>query len=223
MEKIIQRSLSAVLMLLTVIGLSACGNASPTSSNAAVSELPSVEIKEYNGHKLSPVSDVKDASISGPQKVDITSYRLKISGLVESPAEFSYDEVLKYPNYTKEVVLNCVIGWSADELWQGVLISDLLDKAKVKPEANTIIFHAVDGYTTSLPLQTVIEKKMIIAYKVNGVVLPEETGFPFILVAEDKLGYKWIKWLGEIELSSDSSYQGYWESRGYSNEGDVTN
>jgi DMSO/TMAO reductase YedYZ molybdopterin-dependent catalytic subunit len=40
-------------------------------------------------------------------------------------------------------------------------------------------------------------------------------------VAEGKWGYKWIKWVTEIELSDDESYRGFWESRGYSNKGDL--
>ena len=50
----------------------------------------------------------------------------------------------------------------------------------------------------------------------NGVTIPPERGFPFELVAESKLGYKWIKWITEIELSDDENYRGFWESRGYS-------
>jgi DMSO/TMAO reductase YedYZ molybdopterin-dependent catalytic subunit len=210
------------LILITAMILSACGSNGAAESNTAASALPSVEIQEYNGHKLSPVSDVKDVSISGPQKVDISKYKLTIDGLVETPREYTYDEVIKHTNYTKEVVLNCVEGWSADILWQGVLLGDLFSEAKVKSEADTVIFYASDGYTTSIPLQTIIDRQMIIAYKMNGVVLPEEDGYPFILVAEDKLGYKWIMWITRMEISSDSSYQGYWESRGYSNEADVT-
>ena len=65
------------------------------------------------------------------------------------------------------------------------------------------------------------DKDLIIAYKMNGIVLPPERGYPFILVAEDKLGYKWAKWITEIELSDNSNYRGYWEKRGFSNEADV--
>ena len=61
----------------------------------------------------------------------------------------------------------------------------------------------------------------MIAYKMNGLELPPERGFPFQLVAETKFGYKWIKWITEIEFSDDENYQGYWESRGYSNDGDL--
>jgi len=218
-----KKQIKVVLLVFTVLTIllmacGACVNNSPSPS-----QLPYVEIQQYNGHDLSPISDVQDVSIKGPQIVDISTYKLTVNGLVDTPTDFTYDEVLANTSYTKEVVLNCVEGWSADILWQGVLLSDLFDKVKVQPEANTVIFYAVDGYTTSLPLQTIIDKKMILAYKENGVVLIQKDGYPFILVAEDKLGYKWCKWINRIELSSDSSYRGYWESNGYSNDADVSN
>ena len=59
---------------------------------------------------------------------------------------------------------------------------------------------------------------IIIAYKMNDIILPSERGFPFQLVAENKFGYKWIKWIVRIELSDDLTHRGYWESRGYDNE-----
>ncbi|MEA4806223.1 MULTISPECIES: molybdopterin-dependent oxidoreductase [Acetobacterium] len=59
------------------------------------------------------------------------------------------------------------------------------------------------------------------AYAANGVALPASMGFPFIVVAEDKLGYKWARWVSEIELSSDENYKGYWEKRGYDNDATV--
>jgi DMSO/TMAO reductase YedYZ molybdopterin-dependent catalytic subunit len=62
---------------------------------------------------------------------------------------------------------------------------------------------------------------ILMAYKMNGVTLPPERGFPFELVAESKWGYKWIKWVTKIELSDDEDYRGFWESRGYSNSGDL--
>ena len=63
----------------------------------------------------------------------------------------------------------------------------------------------------------------IMAYKMNGVVIPPERGYPFMLVAEDKWGYKWCKWIDRIEISSNADYRGYWESRGYSNDGSRKN
>jgi DMSO/TMAO reductase YedYZ molybdopterin-dependent catalytic subunit len=55
----------------------------------------------------------------------------------------------------------------------------------------------------------------------NGVTIPPERGYPFQLVAEQKWGYKWIKWVTEIELSDDVNYRGYWEQGGFSNDGSL--
>ncbi len=90
------------------------------------------------------------------------------------------------------------------------------------PEANTVIFYAYDGYSTSLPLDYIEKNDILLAYEMNNVTLPEDRGYPFQLVAEDKWGYKWIKWVTKIELSNDPSYRGYWEQRGYSIGGDTS-
>jgi DMSO/TMAO reductase YedYZ molybdopterin-dependent catalytic subunit len=66
-----------------------------------------------------------------------------------------------------------------------------------------------------------LENDILLGYKINGITLPEQVGFPFQLVAEGKWGYKWARWVNKIELSSDIDYKGFWESRGYSNSGDL--
>jgi len=185
-------------------------------------ELDGVEIREYQGEKLSSVQDFRENSIKGPQDIDRNQYRLKITGLVENQRSYSYDDILnQFQSYKKVIRLNCVEGWSVDILWEGILISDILDEVNTMTDAKVLIFHAQDGYTTSMPINYIIENNILMAYKMNNVTLPFERGFPFQLVAESKWGYKWIKWITEIELSSDESYEGYWEQRGYSNSGNI--
>jgi DMSO/TMAO reductase YedYZ molybdopterin-dependent catalytic subunit len=101
------------------------------------------------------------------------------------------------------------------------MVRDLVQEAGIDPRANTVIFTAHDGYTTSLPLNYLIDNDIIMAYRMNNVTLPAERGYPFELVAEDKLGYKWIKWIEKIEISDDPDYRGYWERRGFSNTADL--
>ena len=142
--------------------------------------------------------------------------------MVENPKNFSYNEIINnFPIYTKVVTLYCVEGWSTKILWEGFLISDILEEANPLSEGKVIIFYAYDGYSTSAPLDYIIDNNIIIAYKMNDVVLPPERGFPFQLVAESKWGYKWIKWITEIELSDNEDYLGYWERRGYPNNADL--
>jgi len=185
-------------------------------------ELEPVEIREYQGEDLSSINDFRENSIRGPQQVDIESYTLEVNGLVAEAKSYTYDEVLSnYQSYQKVVTLDCVEGWSVKLLWEGVLVRDLLNDSMPSPEALVVIFHAYDGYTTSLPLDYLIDNDILMAYKMNEVTLPPERGYPFELVAESKLGYKWIKWITRIELSDDADYRGFWESRGYSNSADV--
>jgi DMSO/TMAO reductase YedYZ molybdopterin-dependent catalytic subunit len=183
--------------------------------------LDYVEVTEYQGQDLSSINDFRENSIKGPQYINIENYTLIIEGLVDQEKTYTYDEVLDHENYEKVVTLNCVEGWSVTILWEGVLLKDLLDEAGINPQANTVIFYAHDGYSSSLPLDYIIDNNILLAYKMNGVTLPPERGFPFQLVAESKLGYKWVKWITSIELSDDKDYRGFWESRGYSNEADI--
>lgn len=180
-----------------------------------------VEIREYRGERLGSVDDFRENSIKGVQYIDEATYTLSLDGLVDQPMAWSYPELLEMEHRAKLVTIHCVEGWSVKALWEGIPLARLLDQAGSMEDANTVIFHAADGYTTSLPLDFILERNLIIADKINGITLPPENGFPFELVAEEKWGYKWIKWIVRIELSDDPSYRGFWESRGYSNKGDV--
>ncbi len=203
-------------MSIFLITICSCGQ------NNQPIELDSTEVKEYKGKKLSSINDFRENSIKGPQYIKEENYNLKITGLVNKPQAYSYNKVIEeYQNYKKVVTLKCVEGWSVTILWEGFLVRDLLKEADIKPEAKIVIFKAFDGYSSSLPLDYLIENDIIIAYKMNEVILPPERGFPFQLVAEKKWGYKWVKWITEIELSDKEDYKGYWENRGYSNEADL--
>jgi DMSO/TMAO reductase YedYZ molybdopterin-dependent catalytic subunit len=180
------------------------------------------EIREYQGENLSSISDFRENSIKGPQHINQSTYTLTITGLVNKTLEFSYNDVINgFQKYQKVITLHCVEGWSVKIFWEGFLLKDLLNKAGISPEAVNVIFYAYDGYSTSLPLNYILEKDILIAYKMNGLTLPPERGFPFELVAESKYGYKWIKWVTAIELSDNVNYKGYWESRGFSNDATV--
>ncbi|HUT00619.1 MAG TPA: molybdopterin-dependent oxidoreductase [Candidatus Thermoplasmatota archaeon] len=185
-------------------------------------QLDAVEIREYQGEKLSSVNDFRENSIKGPQQINKSNYQLIITGLVKNPKTYTYDEIINtFQHYKKVVTLDCVEGWSVKILWEGLLIKDILTEVQPNLTASTIIFKAYDGYSTSFPLNYTTDNNIMLAYKMNNATIPPERGFPFQLVAESKWGYKWIKWVTEIELSDNLNYKGYWESRGYSNSGNL--
>jgi len=180
------------------------------------------EILEYEGQDLSSINDFRENSIQGPQEINVSSYRLTITGLVNETKEYTYEVILNsFQKYRKVTTLHCIEGWSVKILWEGFMLEEILDTARVQPESVIVIFRAYDGYSTSLPLEYIENENILLAYKMNDIVLPPERGFPFQLVAESKYGYKWIKWITEIELSADTDYRGYWESRGYSNDASI--
>lgn len=223
-----KRSIAMLAVLLFL--LTGCSpqtaEVSPTEedavSEATLDRYRENEITEYKGAQLDPAVGPRDNSIKGIQHVDIASYTLTVSGLVDQSVTLTYEQVRALDPYERLVTLHCVEGWDATVLWKGVLIADLIRLAGAKPEAVTVIFGSVDGYTTSLPIQTIYEKQLILAYGANGLDLPPSMGYPFIVVAEDKLGYKWGRWVNSMTLSDDPDYKGFWENAGYSNEADVT-
>jgi DMSO/TMAO reductase YedYZ molybdopterin-dependent catalytic subunit len=185
-------------------------------------DLGYVEVREYEGQDLSSIRSFRENSIKGPQYIDNETYRLEVTGLVDSEKEFTYQQIINgFTAYKKVVTLQCVEGWQVTILWEGFLLKDILAGTQIDPSANTVIFHAYDGYTTSLPLNYIMGSNIMIAYKMNNVTLPPERGFPFQLVAETKWGYKWIKWITTIELSDNVDYRGFWESRDWDNAADV--
>lgn len=221
-----KKRLTIILELSLVLLLSACSlegilseKDDDTISSATMARYRENELMEYDGVLLDPAIGPRDNSISGIQEIDINNYSLKIDGLVEKEMSYSYDQILDMDPIEIVYTLYCVEGWDATLLWKGVLIEDLLSETKVDVKAKTVIFHAVDGYTTSLPLDEIIDKKIMMAYDANGLPLPPSLGYPFILVAYDKWGYKWARWINRLELSSDTNYKGYWESLGYSVDG----
>jgi DMSO/TMAO reductase YedYZ molybdopterin-dependent catalytic subunit len=181
-----------------------------------------VEATEYLGKHLTPIRAQNNNALAGTQYIDRATYRLVVDGLVEKPLSLSYDDLLAYPQESRLTDLNCVEGWNFTAKWTGPKLSSILDDAGVKPGVKTVIFHTTDvsdGYT-SLNLTYIRDQNIIIALKLNDVTLPPDRGFPFQVVAESKFGYKWAKWVNRIELS-DQDFEGYWESVGYNNNGDI--
>ena len=202
----------AAIVVVTLIALFIFG--SPSSSQI----LYPAEVRDYQGEDLSSIAQVQENAISGIQQINESTYSLRITGLVNTPLQLTYNDVVSnHLNYQKVVTIFCVEGWQAKILWEGVLVKDLLAEAGTNMSAPVVIFRASDGYSTALPLSYIVNNNILLAYKMNNLTIPPERGFPFELVAESQYGYKWIKWVTQIEVSDNANYLGYWESRGYPN------
>jgi DMSO/TMAO reductase YedYZ molybdopterin-dependent catalytic subunit len=170
---------------------------------------------------LLPIGRFRIYTVTGtlPSKSK-AEYRLKVEGLVDAPYTLTYAELRALPPtaFTKD--FQCVTGWRVhDVAWQGVLLSDLLDKAGVQSNAKAIRFKSFDGtYTESLTLKQARRSDVIVAYKMEGGDISDEHGGPVRLYVAPMYGYKSIKWLDAIELT-DKVYPGYWEHYGYDVDG----
>ena len=135
------------------------------------------------------------------QVVDVQSYRLKISGLVATPLELSYDELRCMPRTTVNALLICYGVFEDEADWTGVSLRHVLDQAGgMLPGAEKIVLISADGYRTSVGWKEGLINRNLLAYEVNDEVLPILHGFPLRAVILSEFGEKWVKWLVEIRV-----------------------
>jgi DMSO/TMAO reductase YedYZ molybdopterin-dependent catalytic subunit len=217
--------LSFMALLIGSLLLTGLVNAPPAFQNTvqipASTTLPEVEAERFQNMTLTRLRDQGNNAIVGTQHIDVRTYGLTVTGLVEDQLNLTYEELLaQLPAYSQVAYMPCVEGWGFYAKWTGFRVIDLLDLAKLKTNATYVVFHSSDGYSTGLPLEYLVDRKVLMAFGINDLTLPPERGFPFQLVAVDKYGYKWAKWITRIEVG-DKEVEGYWESRGYNNNADA--
>ena len=217
-------AVALVVGLLILSGLAPSQTASTSSANGiqepTSSNLSEVEAVEYQGTKLLPLKNQGNNAIAGTQRINKETFRLEVAGLVERELNLSYNQILQLPAYSELVYMPCVEGWGFYARWTGFRVTDLLNLTGLEPGARYVLFTSADGYSTSLPLEYLRKNNILLAYGINNVTLPQDRGFPLQLVAKDKYGYKWAKWITRIEVM-DNDTKGYWEARGYSNSANV--
>jgi sulfoxide reductase catalytic subunit YedY len=132
--------------------------------------------------------------------IDVKAYRLKVTGKVGRPLSLSYDQILKYPSVTEVVLLICPGFFSNNGRWTGVHVKNLLREAEIKKGAQYVNIIGA-GNSVRIPLETIQQKKIFLAYQVNGVTLPRKHGFPLRLVYEDAYGSGWVKYVDNVVVS----------------------
>ncbi len=147
-------------------------------------------------------------------------WRLTIDGAVENPQNWDWAAFAAQPQVEDVSDIHCVTQWSRyDNRWQGVSTRRVIEVVRPGPEANHVVLHGYDGYTTNLSLEMFAGEDCLIAHSHDGVPLTREHGAPARLVVPRYYFWKSAKWLKRIEfLAADKP--GFWEVRGYHNEGD---
>ena len=136
-----------------------------------------------------------------PQQIDLVSYRLLVTGLVDHPLSLNYDELRCMPKITDNPELVCPGVFTDHAVWTGVPIKHILELAGVQDGATEITLVSADGYEVNLPLDTARADENFLAYEVNGKPLPVQHGFPLRAVFSSMWGSYWLKWLVEIRIS----------------------
>ncbi len=160
------------------------------------------------------------AIVSFPPKIDTENERLEIEGAVTAPFALRYEELHQWPQHTQKSILRCVGGAQGKAGWVGVRLRDLLEKAGVVPDARDVIFYGADEYESSVPVGVAMKESSMLALQMNGEPLWSKHGSPVRLVLPGMYGYKQVKWLTRIEVTR-KNHKGYWEQRGYSDDGRI--
>jgi DMSO/TMAO reductase YedYZ molybdopterin-dependent catalytic subunit len=152
--------------------------------------------------------------------LDKATWKLRIEGLVEKPVTLSFDEFMALPQMEDVSDIHCVTTWSRyDNRWAGVPSQAIVDLVVPKADARHVIFHAYDGYTTNLTLDAFLAPDVLIAHSWEGAPLTREHGGPVRAIVPQWYFWKSAKWIRRIEFSAVDK-PGFWEERGYHNEGD---
>jgi Sulfite oxidase and related enzymes len=176
--------------------------------------------------------------------IDPSRWKLRIEGAVEKPMELRYDELSALEPRHLTVTLECAgngrvflvpkvkgvqweLGAVGNAEWTGVPLSDLLQHAAVKSSAREVIFEGADNgpvsaaphpagkihFARSVPIEKAA-KDVLLAYKMNGEVLPPSHGFPLRAIVPGWYGMASIKWLQRI-IVTDNPFHGYYQTIDY--------
>ena len=151
-------------------------------------------------------------------KADPKHWKLLVTGLVAKNQFFTYEDIKSLPSITAMRTLKCIgdlIGSTkmSNAEWTGVPLRVFLEKAGINPEAKVVVFRCRDSYHTAIPIADAMREETLLAYKMNGVDLPKEHGFPIRLLNPGHYGTKNPKWIITIELAK--KHEGYWEQQGW--------
>jgi hypothetical protein len=161
-------------------------------------------------------------------RVDPDTWRLRIHGRVDREVELTYDELLALPLREVDVTIACVSNEVGGQLvgtarWLGVPLTQVLELAGVRDDAEQLLGRSADGWTAGFPIEVALDgRDALVAVGMQGETLPAVHGFPARLVVPGLYGYvSATKWLTELELTAWDGVDGYWVPRGWAKEAPV--
>ena len=151
------------------------------------------EVGSYAGNAFPTSSWVAD----NPRPIDAQAWRLTLDGAVTTPREFLYHELVSAGDEV-EATLDCTGGFYSTQRWRGIRVGRLLDQVALDRDAHYVCFVSVTSYRWSLPLEEA--RHALLATHSGEESLSHEHGFPLRLVAPDRRGFEWVKWITRVEV-----------------------
>jgi DMSO/TMAO reductase YedYZ molybdopterin-dependent catalytic subunit len=147
-------------------------------------------------------------------EVDGRSYKLEVTGLVESKKSWTLPELYELPEVSQITRHVCVEGWSAIGSWQGARLSEFLKRIGADTRAKYVWFKCAEGYTNTIDMPTALHPQTQMTFKYANKILPRAYGFPMKIRIPTKLGFKNPKYVVAMEVTNTDK-GGYWENQGY--------
>jgi DMSO/TMAO reductase YedYZ molybdopterin-dependent catalytic subunit len=130
-------------------------------------------------------------------------WRLNVEGRVARPGSFSLEDLRRMPSRTQITRHTCEEGWSAIAQWTGVPLRTVLEAAGILPDARFVQFYCYDVFVDGIDMLDALHPQTILAYGMNDGDLPTGHGAPLRVRVETQLGYKSMKFLRGIVVTSE--------------------
>ena len=165
---------------------------------------------------------VVDIDLVRPSVSD-QGWRLFLHGAVDHALTLTLEDLRGMFTVEQLVNMSCIsntIGGPlvGNALWTGVSLADLLDRAVPTPDARMLMAQGADGYFDAIPIAVARQPGVLVAFGMDGQLLPREHGFPARLLLPGRYGYRSVKWLQELVVLTTCPL-GYWEQRGWDRDG----
>jgi DMSO/TMAO reductase YedYZ molybdopterin-dependent catalytic subunit len=152
-----------------------------------------------------------------PADLTAANWTLRLHGDMDAPQTLTYAALLALPQLEITCDIHCVTSWSKTGMrWKGVPFHAVLELARPRPTARFVVMECAQGFTTSLPIDALDDRDVLLAHTVEGAPLPPEHGGPVRMLVPKRYFYKSAKWLGGLQFVREDE-PGFWEVRGYSN------
>jgi len=163
----------------------------------SVLQLPGASRRFTGSYELNYLPEVIWLSDS-VQPVEVSHWRLEVSGLVVRELSFGYEELVRAASDIATETIDCTGGWYSTQEWRGVNLGRLLDRAGIAPEARSVVIESMSGYARRFEIAQA--RGFLIALSVAGQPLTHGHGAPARLIAPNHRGFEWVKWVARIRV-----------------------